>query len=178
MGEAIQIGCACGQTRLEVEGRPIESVECCCNSCREAAERMQDLAGAPRILTDSGTTPFVMYRKDRVRFLAGAANLAGFRLSAKATSTRVIATCCNTPVYLEFKGGHWLSLYGELWPSGTKPKPTMRTMASDLPEGATLPDDIPNARKHSLGFFAKLFGAWVAMGFRKPKTPNTREINV
>ncbi|WP_439526583.1 hypothetical protein [Roseovarius mucosus] len=54
----------------------------------------------------------------------------------------------------------------------------MRTMTSDLPEGSTLPDDIPNAKKHSLGFFAKLFAAWVAMGFRSPKTPNTGEINV
>ena len=54
----------------------------------------------------------------------------------------------------------------------------MRTMASDLPVGATLPDDIPNAKNQSLGFFAKLFGAWVAMGFRNPKTPNTGKIDV
>ena len=54
----------------------------------------------------------------------------------------------------------------------------MRTMASDLPEGVTLPDDIPNAKKQSLGFFAKLFGAWAAMGFRNPKMPNTGEINI
>ncbi|VVT17362.1 conserved hypothetical protein [Roseovarius sp. EC-HK134] len=178
MGETTRIACKCGQTRLEVEGKPIKSVECCCTSCREAADRMQRLEGAPRTVTDHGTTPFVMYRKDRVRFLAGADTLAGFRLSPEASSRRVIATCCNTPVYLEFKGGHWLSFYSGLWPAGTKPAPTMRTMTSDLPEGSTLPDDIPNAKKHSLGFFAKLFGAWVAMGFRSPKTPNTGEINV
>ncbi|EDQ03448.1 hypothetical protein DSM14862_04108 (plasmid) [Sulfitobacter indolifex] len=77
MGEATQIGCACGQTHLEVEGKPVASVEYCCNSCREAARRMQGLEGAPRTLTDHGTTPFVMYRKDRVRFLAGASNLRG-----------------------------------------------------------------------------------------------------
>jgi hypothetical protein len=178
MCETTQIGCRCGQTHLEVEGKPIESVECCCTSCREAAERMQQLDDAPQILTDHATTPFVMYRKDRVRFLSGSDNLAGFRLSAKAHSTRVIATCCNTPVHLEFKGGHWLSLYGALWPDGTVPAPTMRTMAADLPEGTTLPDDILNAKKHNIGFFAKLFGAWVAMGFRNPKMPKTREFNV
>lgn len=178
MGDTTQIGCACGQTRFEVEGKPIESVECCCNSCRNAAERMQSLEGAPRTHTDHGTTPFVMYRKDRVHFMSGMENLAGFRLSPVAPSTRVIATCCNTPAYLEFKGGHWLSLYGGLWPHGTKPAPTMRTMASDLPEGAALPDDIPNAKKQSLRFFAKLFWAWVAMGFRNPKMPATGEINV
>lgn len=65
-----------------------------------------------------------------------------------------------------------------LWPQVALPPPEMRTMVSDLPEGARLPDDIPNARKQSLRFFAKLFGAWVAMGFRNPKTPETGEIDV
>ena len=177
MAETTKIGCVCGQTRLEVEGTPIVSVECCCTSCRTAGDRMQSFEGAPRTLTDYGTTPFVMYRKDRICFLAGIESLKSFRLSSEHSSKRVIASCCNTPVYLELKGGHWLSLYGGLWPEGAMPAPVMRTMASDLPKGATLPGDIPNAKKQSLGFFAKLFGAWVAMGFRNPKTPNTGEIN-
>ncbi|PRX10239.1 UNVERIFIED_ORG: hypothetical protein BCL66_10430 [Martelella mediterranea] len=139
---------------------------------------MQNLDGAPRILTDYGTTPFVIYRKDRVRFLAGSENLKSFRLSPERSTRRVIASCCNTPVYLAFKCGHWLSLYGGLWPAKTIPPPTMRTMASDLPEGVSLPRDIPNAKKQSLGFFAKLFGAWVAMGFRNPETPATGEFDV
>jgi hypothetical protein len=51
-------------------------------------------------------------------------------------------------------------------------------MTSDLPEGAMPPVDIPNPKKQSLSFFAKIFGAWVAMGFRNPKTPTTGDINV
>jgi len=51
-------------------------------------------------------------------------------------------------------------------------------MASDLPQGSIPSDDIPNVRKQSLGFFARLFGAWVGMGFRNPKVPETGEINV
>ncbi|MDX2482229.1 MAG: hypothetical protein QNK42_01045 [Pseudodonghicola sp.] len=178
MGETTHIGCTCGQTRLELDGPPIASVECCCRSCRDAALRMQSLDPAPHILTAHGTTPFVMYRKDRVRILSGSDRLKAFRLSPQASTKRVIATCCNTAVYLEFNGGHWLSLYGRLWPEGTMPAPEMRTMACDLPDGTTLPDDIPNAKKHTLGFFAKLFGAWVAMGFRTSRTPATGEIDV
>lgn len=178
MADTIQIGCICGQTRLEVAGNPIASVECCCTSCRDAGARMAQLSAAPKTLTNYDATPFVMYRKDRVRFVSGDDHLKSFRLSSAASTRRVIATCCNTPVYLEFKGGHWLSLYGALWPNGTLPPPEMRTMTSDLPKGAILPDDIPNAKKQSLGFFAKLFGAWVAMGFRNPKIPQTGEINV
>ncbi|WP_306259847.1 GFA family protein [Pararhizobium sp. IMCC21322] len=178
MADTAQIQCSCGQARLEVTGKPIASVECCCSSCREAAEKVQHLEGAPDILTEYEATPFVMHRKDRVRFLAGTDGLKEFRLSPEASTRRVIANCCNTPVFLEFKGGHWLSLYGGLWPDGTRPSFEMRTMTSDLPNGAELPDDVPNAKKQSLAFFAKLFGAWVAMSFRNPKMPVTGEINV
>lgn len=178
MPETTEIACTCGRTRLEVQGDPIASVECCCTSCRDAGNRMQALAGAPRTLTAYGATPFVMYRKDRLRVLSGQDNLKWFRLSPERSTKRVLATCCNTPVYLEFKGGHWLSLYGVLWPEAVMPPATMRTMAVDQPQTVPLPGDIPNARKQSLGFFAKLFGAWVAMGFRNPKAPATGEINV
>lgn len=178
MGDLTQIQCSCGQIRLEVQGSPIASVECCCASCRQAGARMKQLDNAPTVLTDYDATPFVMYRKDRVSFLAGVDRLKSFRLSPDASSERVIASCCNTPVYLSFKGGHWLSLYGTLWANGTMPPAEMRTMTSDLPEGAVLPDNIPNAKKQSLGFFARLLVAWAAMGFRNPKTPETGEINV
>jgi hypothetical protein len=42
-------------------------------------------------------------------------------------------------------------------------------MTGDLADRSGLSDDIPNARWQSAAFFAKLFGAWVAMGFKSPK---------
>ena len=74
--------------------------------------------------------------------------------------------------------GHWLSLYGGLWPDGALPQLELRTMTSDLTDEAVLPDDVPNAKKQNLTFFAKLIGAWVAMGFRNPKMPVAVEITV
>jgi hypothetical protein len=47
----------------------------------------------------------------------------------------------------------------------------MRTMTADLPDPSVLPDDVPNRKHQSLGFFAKLLGAWAAMGFRSPYLP-------
>jgi hypothetical protein len=47
--------------------------------------------------------------------------------------------------------------------------PELRTMTGDLADRSGLSDDIPNARWQSAAFFAKLFGAWVAMGFKSPK---------
>jgi hypothetical protein len=45
----------------------------------------------------------------------------------------------------------------------------LRTMVSDLPNAMHLDDRLPNAKRQTLGFYAALLGAWVAMGFRVPK---------
>ncbi len=176
MTPATRLRCACGRVELAVEGAPILSAECCCTSCRTAGARLEQLPGAKPLLGKHGVTRFVLYRKDRVRFLAGADLLAELRLAPGASTRRVVATCCNAPVFLDFEKGHWLSLYGGLWPPGTLPRLEMRTMASDLPDASVLPDDVPNARRQSLAFFAKLLGAWAAMGFRVPKLPPVERV--
>ena len=178
MSKLFTIACSCGTVSLGIEGRPITSVECCCNSCRTAGAVLERLAGAPGILGPHGTTRFVLYRKDRVTFLSGIEHLAEHRLSPQAGTRRVVATCCNAPVFLNFKGGHWFSLYGNLWPAETLPPLAMRTMASDLPDASKLPQDVPNLRNQSLKFFAKLLGAWIAMGFRSPFLPIPAKLDV
>src|SRR5690606_4280217 len=79
--QTTHIGCACGQTRLELEGDPILVSECLCNSCRAAAVRLAALPGAKNILTSYGATACAEYRKDRVQFLSGTEHLKEFRLS-------------------------------------------------------------------------------------------------
>jgi hypothetical protein len=163
------LNCACGQVRLETVGTPITCAECHCNSCRAAAARLQALPAAPCIQASNGGTHFVLYRKDRVRFLEGWDLLKSLRLTGDAKTRRVVASCCNTPVFLEFENGHWLSLYGCLWPPENLPRLELRTMTVDLPDPSVLADDVPNMRRHSGRFFARLLGAWFAMGFRTPR---------
>ena len=163
------LACACGKTQLTLQGSPITSTECYCDSCRAAGARLAHLPCARPMLDRRGGTRFVLYRKDRVQFTAGADQLKEFRLSTGAATRRVVATCCNTPVFLEFEGGHWLSLYGGLWPDGTLPLLEMRTMTGDLPDASVLPSDVPNLKRQSGVFFAKLLKAWIAMGFRSPR---------
>jgi hypothetical protein len=57
MGEATQIGCACGQTHLEVEGRPIASVECCCNSKWRRTTRRAGDERSPHICPQADGEP-------------------------------------------------------------------------------------------------------------------------
>lgn len=169
MDQSVILTCECGQTALQADGRHIVSVECCCNSCRQAGAYLQSLPAAPPLLEANGVTRFVVHRKDRIRCVRGAETMREHRLSPAATTRRVVATCCNTPMFLEFMSGHWLSLYGRRYPPAALPRLEMRTMASDLPAaGAELPNDVPNARTQSAKFFAKLLVAWAAMGFRVP----------
>ena len=117
------------------------------------------------------------YRKDRVRFVSGQEQMRAFRLKPDSPTRRVVAACCNTPLFTEFQGGHWLSLYGALWPAGTLPPPDVRTMTRDLPDPSVLPADVPNLKTHSGVFMWKLLWAWVAMGFRVPKIEVAGELN-
>ena len=176
MTGTIQLKCACGTVHIDIEGDPILAAECCCNSCREANGRLQKLPGAPAVLGPHGQTPYIMYRKDRVRFAAGAEQLRELRLKPDSPTRRVVAACCNTPVFLEFQNGHWLSLYAGLWPAEARPAPQLRTMTSDLPDAGILPADLPNARTQSFGFMWKLLASWVAMGFKTPKVAVAGEL--
>lgn len=169
MNPLTELRCSCGQVHLDVAGTPIITAECCCTSCRTAGARMQALAGAPQVLTTYGATPFVLYRKDRIRKVEGAPLLKEFRLTPEAKTRRVVASCCNTPVFFEFSGGHWLSLYACLWPEGTRTPLELRTCVADLPAGTTVPDDVPNAKRQNATFILKLLGAWIAMGLSAPK---------
>lgn len=177
MSRTTIIGCACGQTRLEIKGEPILVSECLCDSCRSAAGRLSALPGAKNILTDYGATPAAEIRKDRIRFLSGTEHLREFRLSPEAGSRRVVAACCNTPLFLEMKGAHWLSVYLHLWPDALRPKAGMRTMVGDLPDASHVPNDIPNLKTHNVAFFAKLLGAWIKMRFRNPQVQVAGKIN-
>ena len=121
------------------------------------------------MLNAEGGTPYALYRKDRVRFTAGTDRLREFRLTPTSATRRVVATCCNTPVFTEFSSGHWLSLYADLWPEENRPAMQLRTMTSDLPATVTLDDRLPNAKRQNFAFFGALLGAWIAMGFRVPR---------
>lgn len=169
MTETIKLSCTCGGVEILAQNPPIMSTECLCTSCRTAAGVLEALPGAPRMREATGGTRMEMYRKDRVRCVKGATNLREHRLTDKTKTRRVVAICCNTPMILDFTDGHWVDLYGHLWPEGMLPPLQMRTMTGDLDDPTALPDDVPNLKAHSAGFFVRLVGAWAAMGFRHPK---------
>ena len=165
-GNDMRLACACGKFHLEVSGEPIISTECHCQSCRDAAARLPALAA--RAQSANGGTHYVLCRKDRIRFPEGTGGLKEFRLAPDSPTRRVLAVCCDTPIFLEFKDGHWLSLYASLWPEHTAPSIELRTMTKDLPPSTSLAGDVPAGALPTAGFYARLLGAWIAMGFKVP----------
>ena len=139
MSETTHLACACGRVHLEVDRAPIVSTDAIATVAARPAPSCRLLPAAPPFVESNGGTRFVLYRKDRIRFLEGTEQLKEFRLAPGAKSRRVVATCCDTPVFLEFQNGRWLSLYGCLWPMARCRRSICGPMTSDLPDDVVLP---------------------------------------
>lgn len=161
--------CRCGQVAFEASGEPIVTATCYCTSCQTAGERLGARPGAPALLDADGGTPFVLFRKDRFRCLRGQTHLREHRLTPTSKTRRVIATCCNSAMFLEFSGGHWLSVYKDRFPAAEQPALEMRTMIKDRRPGVEFTDGVPGYKTPTGQFMWRLLKAWGAMGFRAPK---------
>lgn len=165
--ESASASCGCGKVELQIVGAPILHGICYCASCQEAGRRFQPEPGAAPVVAEDGGTDYVLYRKDHVRCVQGGDLLEERRLKPESPTRRMIARCCNTPMFLDFTKGHWLAVYrGRL--RGDIPSATMRMMTAERPVGVILPDDIANYPGRSGKLMLKLLRAWVAMGFRRP----------
>jgi hypothetical protein len=159
--------CACGGVAYEAIGAPIASVLRYCASCQEAGRAFAQLPAAPPLLEPDGGTAVIMFRKDRVRCLRGREQLEERRLKPDSPTRRVVATCCNSPMFLDFTKGHWLSMYRRRFPADA-PEIEMRIMTKDRRAETALDDKALNYRGHSGKFMMKLLAARIAMGLRSP----------
>ncbi|MGC1301094.1 MAG: DUF6151 family protein [Caulobacteraceae bacterium] len=159
--------CQCGRTAIELSGEPILSVICHCRSCRTAAVEFEQAQGAPRVLDAEGGVDYCLYRKDRVKIVRGAEHLREHRLKPTSPTRRMVAACCNSPMFLDFTKGHWLTVFRDRL-TGEAPAPQMRVMAKDRAQGVVLSDAIATYDTHPAGAMGRLLAAWAAMGFRRP----------
>jgi hypothetical protein len=99
--------CQCGKVKVEAIGLPILTAACYCTSCQDAGHRLERLASAPPVLDPDGGTSVILYRKDRVQCVTGRQHLEEHRLNPDSPTRRVVATCCNSAMLLDFTKGHW-----------------------------------------------------------------------
>ena len=156
--------CSCGSVELEAMGDPITSVVCYCESCQEGSRQIEALPNGGPVRDSDGGTAYVLYRKDRVEYSKGSPLLRGYKLRDESSTKRVVAACCDSPMYLEFEKGHWLSVYRTAL-RGDLPPLEMRVHTKST--GSDLPNDVPNYSAYSAKFMVKLFAAWIAMLLRR-----------
>jgi len=118
------------------------------------------------VLDPDGGTGVLLYRKDRVQCVMGLEYLEEQRLRPESPTRRVVTTCCNSAMFLDFTKGHWLSMYRNRFPTDAPPV-EMRVMTKDRRAGVELADDIPNHDGFSGRLMLKMIAARIAMGLRR-----------
>ena len=156
------IRCSCGKVEFEAKGRPILTSVCYFDDCQKASRQLESLPGAPRLLGQDGGTPYVLYRKDKVAFIKGKELLRDHRVEGEAFTKRVVASCCNSAMYLEYEKGHWFSLYRDRF-KGATPPVQMRVQTQYKPEGAVLPKDAPSFKAFPPRFILRLLWTRLTM---------------
>ena len=155
------VWCSCGQVEFEANGRPILTSVCYCDDCQRASRQLESLPGAPPLLGPDGGTQYILYRKDRVVFSKGKELLQDHRLEGEAFTKRVVASCCNSAMYLEYEKGHWVSIYRDRF-IGATPPIQMRIQTQYKPEGATIPNDAPSFKAFPPRFIFRLLWSRLA----------------
>lgn len=168
--------CNCGAVELLATGKPIVSAACYCSDCQNAGRDLEQLPGAPKLVGGDGGTPMVLFRKDRIGVVGGETLLREYRLNASTPTRRLVASCCNTPIAVDFTRGFWLAVYAERFGASAPPL-EMRTMVKQRPAGVTLPSDVPNYESFSGKFMFRLASSWARMGFGSPALPSYPSID-
>ncbi len=155
--------CSCGSVELEAIGAPITSVVCYCDDCQEGSRQIEALPNARPVQDTDGGTAYIVYRKDRVKCSRGALLLKGHKIREQSATNRVVATCCNSAMFLNFDDGkHWVDVYRSLF-KGDIPPVQMRICAKFKPANRDLPSDVPRYSGYPLKLLSKLLGARIAM---------------
>ena len=154
--------CSCGSVELETTGAPILGATCYCDDCQEAGRQIEQLRNAPRVLDQNGGTDFLLYRKDRLKYIKGAELLLDHKLKEGSSTRRVVATCCNSPMFLDFQKGHWFTVYRGRF-AGDVPPLQMRVQTKSRTSVTDGPSDIPSYAGYPPKFMLKLVAAKLAM---------------
>ncbi len=150
---------------LEARESPIVTLTCYCDDCQAAGRQFESTAPGRAVLTEDGGTPYVVYRKDRVKCVRGAESLVPHKLRPHSATSRFVATCCCSPMYLAFDDRkHWVDVYQDRVRE-TAPALEMSVCTRFRSSPEPLKGTLPNYPGYPFKFVAKLLLARVAMRF-------------
>ena len=123
---------------------------------------METLPHAAPVRDADGGTSYLVYRDDRFSCVSGQELLRDYRLEENSPTRRVVASFCNTGMFLKFEPGFWVSAY-RARVSGDPPPIEMRNKAKYRRAATPIPQDAPSYRGYPLKLFVKLISARIAM---------------
>jgi hypothetical protein len=155
--------CSCGSVELEAIGAPIVGAVCYCDDCQEGARQIEALPNAGSVQDLDGGTAYIVFRKDRVKCTRGTQFLKSHKIREKSVTNRVIATCCNSAMFLNFDDSkHWVNVYRARI-KGNVPPLHMRICTKYRSKNGDIPSDVPSYSGYPLKLLAKLLAARIAM---------------
>jgi hypothetical protein len=155
--------CACGNVELKATGEPIVSSICYCKDCQKGASQIEALPNAGKVNDADGGTAYILYRKDRIACTKGSELLKGYKIKDSSPTNRMVASCCNTAIFVGFdRGPFWISAYRARF-RGELPPVQMRVCTKSKREGVVLPRDVPAYPGFPLSFVGKLLMTRIAM---------------
>jgi hypothetical protein len=161
--ESNLLRCQCGAVECVGRGAPIGTAVCYCDDCQAAARELEALPGAPPLMDPDGGTALTLFRSSRFEVTRGADKLEAHKLRADSATSRMLATCCNSTMFLAFdKGPHWVSTVRSRF-VGEKPPIQFRHMTKFRTSTLPYPDAVQTYPKFPIRFLGRVLGDWIAM---------------
>jgi hypothetical protein len=155
--------CQCGAVECVGQGAPILTVVCYCDDCQAAARALEALPVAPLVMDPDGGTALTLFRANRFAATKGADNLVPHKLKPDSITNRMVASCCNSAMYLAFdKGPHWVSTVSNRL-VGAVPPVKFRVMTRYRRSTLPFPDAAPTAKGFSLRFLGSMIRDAIAV---------------
>jgi hypothetical protein len=160
-------GCRCGGVEVEATGAPIVSNVCYCADCQNGSRQIEELPNAGTVRDADGGTAYILFRKDRFNCTKGGSLLKGYKIKAGSVTNRVVATCCNSAMFMNFdKGPFWVAVYRARF-QGELPPLEMRICTKSKPGGVAIPTDVPSHPGYPPALMVKFLIAGLAMWLRR-----------
>lgn len=151
------VTCACGTVKFKALAKPIATAVCYCNDCQSAGEMLKDFDNTKPFQDPDGGTAYVTLHDKNWVAIEGEDCLSPLKLKPDSPTTRYITTCCQSPMFLKFNSGFWISTYRARYV--VPPPLEWRNKTSRRRSKRPYPDDIPRFKTFPLRLFGRLLKA-------------------
>lgn len=160
---ALALQCECGRVECQSKRPPMLTATCYCDDCQAAAKEIKADGTGPQVADPDGGTALSLLRIDGFRTVKGAELLVPHQLRKSSPTSRVVASCCNSAMYISFTDRRfWVSAMTNRI-VGKKPTIQSRLAVKFRNSALPWPDDAPRYATWPKRYLFLLLVQWIAM---------------